>query len=51
MDKIELEKRTDALAIAYVTSRENVSDMSVEEFFETYKKVHNEIHELLTSGQ
>lgn len=51
MENYSLNERIDRLAIAYVTSHYDVKNMSVEEYFEAYKKVSNELFECISIGQ
>ncbi len=50
MTNYTLDERIDNIALAYVSSRENVSSMTPEEFLEAFKKAHDIIGELLNYG-
>ena len=48
--KKSIDERIDRLAIAYITSHYDVSQMSVEEYFEKFKEVSNKIFDLYSFG-
>ena len=50
MDKKSIDDRIDRLAISYITSHYDVSQMSVEEYFEKFKEVSNKIFDLYSFG-
>lgn len=44
------DNRIDLIAIAYVIAHYDVKNMSVEEFFDTFKSVSNELHDTYSLG-
>lgn len=50
MENYSLTQRIDNIALAYVSSKFDVSKMSIDEFLEEYKKACNAIAEKFTLG-
>ena len=50
MNTTQIDDRIDRIALAYVTAHYDVSQMETSEFFEKFKKAHDEISEIYSYG-
>lgn len=50
MNTTQIDDRIDRIALAYVTAHYDVSQMDTSEFFEKFKKAHDEISEIYSYG-